>query len=64
MGALNFDKAKLKQEENIPHKYSEVVCLKCLHRFISVRPVECRLKDLECTCGEVGYIIETGEVVV
>lgn len=41
---------------------SEVICLKCLHRMISVRPVGTPLKALQCAgCGEQGYIIETGE---
>lgn len=45
-----------------PCKFSEVVCLKCLHRQISVRPVGTLLKTLQCAeCGEQGYIIETGE---
>lgn len=48
--------------ENTPHKYSEVICLKCLKRVISVRPIYVLLKQLECDCGETGYIIETGEV--
>jgi len=51
-------------DENKPHKVSEVICVKCLHRWIAVRPIECRLKDLECAgCGEQGYVIETGEVI-
>lgn len=49
-------------EEELPHTFSEVVCLKCLKRSISVRPVGTLLKNLECeTCGP-GFIIETGEV--
>lgn len=48
-------------EENLPHKVSEVVCLKCLHRWIAVRPVGTKLKQLECPeCGGF-YAIETGE---
>lgn len=48
-------------EAELPHKFSEVVCLKCLHRTISVRPIGVLLKNLECeTCGP-GFIIETGE---
>lgn len=44
------------------HKVSEVVCLSCLHRWISVRPSTCRLKDLECAgCHKQGFVIETGE---
>jgi Zn finger protein HypA/HybF involved in hydrogenase expression len=45
-----------------PHKVSEVICLKCLKRWLAVRPKQTKLKDLECPqCGEQGYVIETGE---
>ena len=45
-----------------PCKFSEVICLKCLHRMISVRPVGTPLKLLQCPqCGESGFVIETGE---
>lgn len=48
--------------EKKPHVVSEVVCLKCLKRWISVRPEETLLKDLECPqCSEIGFAIETGE---
>lgn len=48
---------------NIPHKVSEVICIKCLHRWIAVRPATSKLKNLECAgCHEQGYVIETGEV--
>ena len=50
-------------DNNIPHKVSEVICIKCLHRWIAVRPVITKLKNLECVgCHEQGYVIETGEV--
>ena len=46
------------------YKTSEVVCLNCLQRWISVRPESTRLIDLECPkCGEQGFVIETGEKV-
>ena len=45
-----------------PHRYSEVICIKCHHRYICVRPEIVLLKDLECeNCGK-GFIIETGEI--
>lgn len=48
--------------ENIPHKVSEVVCLKCLYRWIATRPVGVRLRQLECpSCMCQGYVIETGD---
>jgi len=50
--------------ELIPHKASEVVCLGCLKRWISVRPMTTLLKDLECPqCRQQGYVIETGETI-
>jgi len=48
-------------EKNMPHKISEVVCLKCLRRWIAVMPEKTLLKSLECLCGDNGVIIETGE---
>jgi Zn finger protein HypA/HybF involved in hydrogenase expression len=49
---------------NKPHIVSEVVCLKCLKRWMAVRSEETLLKDLECPkCGEIGFAIETGEVI-
>jgi len=49
-------------ENEVPHKYSEVICVKCCHRWIAVRPVGTLLKHLECaTCGP-GFAVETGEV--
>ena len=49
--------------ENIPHKVSEVICIKCYKRWIAVRPVNTKLADLECpNCGK-GCVIETGEII-
>jgi len=49
-------------EEGLPHKVSEVICLKCLSREICVRPQGTLLKTLECAnCRKIGYMIETGE---
>jgi len=45
-----------------PHKVSEVICLKCLKRWLAVRPEQTKLQAIECPqCGEQGYVIETGE---
>lgn len=50
-------------EEGIPHKVSEVICVKCGLRWVAVRPADTFLKELECmNCGP-GYVIETGEVI-
>ena len=49
-------------EGRMPHKVSEVVCLRCLTRWIAVRPCGTLLKTLECpNCGGLGVVIETGE---
>ena len=48
-------------EKNLPHEVSEVICLKCLRRWIAVYPQDTQLKDLECSCGEIGYVIKTGQ---
>jgi hypothetical protein len=48
-------------EEGLPHKVSEVICVKCGQRWYAVRPEDTKLIDLECgNCGT-GYVIETGE---
>jgi hypothetical protein len=48
-------------EQNLQHKVSEVMCAKCLKRWIAIRPSETLLKQLECEkCGS-GFVIETGE---
>ena len=45
-----------------PHAVSEVICVKCGARWISVRPEKVLLKELECeNCGA-GYVIETGQI--
>lgn len=51
-------------EDNIPHEVSELICLKCLHRWIGVYPETTLLKELQCKCGEAGYVIKTGQSVV
>lgn len=49
-------------EEKMPHKVSEVICVKCGKRWIDVRPSCVLLKSLECPgCGLTGFVIETGE---
>jgi hypothetical protein len=49
--------------ENEPHKVSEVICTACRYRWIAVRPMTVKLKQLECNnCKRVGFVIETGEV--
>ena len=49
-------------EARKPHSVSEVICVKCGKRWVSVRPVGTLLKKLECeNCGP-GYVIETGQI--
>ena len=49
-------------EEKMPHKVSEVICVRCGHRWIAVRTEQTLLKMLECPeCAQTGYVIETGE---
>ena len=51
-------------EKNLPHKNSIVICLKCLKRWVAVRPIHTLLVELECAiCGQ-GYVIETGEDII
>ena len=48
--------------KNEPHQASEVVCLKCLKRWVAVRDMKTTLKMLECPeCGLTGYTVSTGE---
>lgn len=50
--------------EDIQHKVSETICIKCKYRWISVRPQITLLKELVCpNCSSQGYVIETGEIV-
>jgi hypothetical protein len=47
---------------NQPHIVAECICVKCLARFIDVRPEGVLLKDMECPeCGNVGCVIQTGQ---
>ena len=49
-------------DERKPHSVSEVICVKCNRRWISVRPEKTLLKHIECeNCGK-GYVIETGQI--
>lgn len=50
-------------EKNLKHEVSELICLKCLNRWVGVYPEETLLKNIECKCGEVGYVIKTGQTI-
>ena len=48
-------------EDLMPHNVDEVICVKCLKRWIAVYPTACSLKEIECpNCGN-GFVIKTGE---
>ena len=50
-------------DEHLAHKVSEVICVKCGYRWIAARPATTMLKHLECpNCNQVGFTIETGEI--
>jgi hypothetical protein len=49
-------------EESLPHKVSEVICVKCGKRWTAARPEKTLLKNIECPDGHIGFVIETGEV--
>lgn len=48
-------------EKNMEHEVSELICLKCLNRWIGVYPSKTLLKQLECKCGATGCVIKTGQ---
>lgn len=50
-------------EEAKPHEVAELICLKCLHRWIGVYPETTLLKDIECKCGATGAVIKTGQTI-
>lgn len=54
----------VKLDEYRPHEVSELICLKCLNRWIGVYPEELLLKNIECKCGKSGYVIKTGQTLI
>ena len=48
-------------ENETEYEVSELLCLKCLKRWIATYPSELPLKDIVCQCGEAGYVIKTGQ---
>ena len=46
----------------MPHEVQEVICVKCLKRWIAVYKEGTLLKDIECPeCHNSGYVIATGQ---
>lgn len=50
--------------ENQEHEVAELICLKCLNRWIGVYPSKALLKDAECECGAIGFIVKTGQTIL
>jgi hypothetical protein len=48
-------------EKSMEHKVSEVICVKCVNRWICARPIGVLLKDIECQRCGCGYVIETSQ---
>ena len=46
---------------NQKYEVCELICLKCLDRWVGVFPSANALKDMECQCGAKGSIIKTGQ---
>ena len=57
----DFEQYLEKKAENEPHEVAELICLKCFDREIHIYPEKTPLKYLQCKCGEVGYLIKTGQ---
>ena len=57
----DFERYFDNKSENEPHEVAELICLKCLNRAIHVYPEKMPMKYLQCKCGEVGYLIKTGQ---
>ncbi len=50
------------KEKNSPHEVAEVICLHCMHRWLSVHQQGEWLAKWDCPkCGKVGGIIYTGQ---
>ena len=60
-GMIDFEQYLEKKAENESHEVAELICLKCLDRAIHVYSEKTLLKHLQCKCGEVGYLIKTGQ---
>ena len=45
-----------------PHITREVICIRCLARWVAVYPEDVLMKDLECpSCKRYGGVIATGQ---
>lgn len=51
-------------EEYMPHLVAEVMCAKCLRRWIAVFPERTPLINLECPgCNLTGFVFCTGQII-
>lgn len=57
MGKIN----SFRHRTYVEYEVAELICLKCRRRWIGVYPTTLLLKDIECTCGEKGFVIKTGQ---
>ena len=58
----DIDEVRQMMDEHEEVVLAELICLKCLHRWVGVYPLEVALKDLHCAgCDATGYVIETGQ---
>ena len=61
-GAADYNDNVIDINANEPHEVAEVICVRCLYRYIAVMPEFSPLKDLECPkCRKRGGIIKTGQ---
>lgn len=51
----------IKHQDKEQWETSEVICLKCLRRWVAVFPQCVPLKNLECPEGHNGFVIKTGQ---
>lgn len=59
---INFEEAKERLGLGDGWTVSVVICLKCLKRWVCMRPRKTLLKDLDCdVCGNIQSVIETGQ---
>ena len=49
--------------ENTPHCTAELICIKCVNRWIGCWPETLQLKDIICPyCNKEGGVITTGQI--
>jgi DNA-directed RNA polymerase subunit RPC12/RpoP len=52
-------------EAYLPHEVTELVCLRCRHRWISVHRTNTNLREYRCPrCRRMGMVIHTGQTLM